>query len=119
MTPNEKAATFIGWDPVWRIPPEDHRLYGRDGEPMQRRDPMPDMTDPRNYMKALEAVVALGFTVELYGELEPPAFPWGCAIKHPTVVTALHDAETPAEAVVVALSQVYDAEHPAEAEAHA
>ena len=56
MTPNEKAATFIGWDPTWRIPPEGHRLYGRSGEPMQRRDPEPDMSKPENYMRALEAL---------------------------------------------------------------
>jgi hypothetical protein len=51
MTDNEKAATFIGWKPS--------------RTPGVANSPAPDMSDPRNYMKALEAVSAAGYNITL------------------------------------------------------
>lgn len=50
MTDNEKAATFIGWAPKTPCPPDITDV------PLDDYLAAPDMTDPRNYMKALKAI---------------------------------------------------------------
>jgi hypothetical protein len=53
VTDNEKAATFIGWKPELEPAQPSYpnlKLY----HPYRGYMPAPDMSDPRNYMKALE-----------------------------------------------------------------
>ncbi len=91
MTDNEKAATFIGWK--WHA----HR---RDGGCI-RQDfsvgcDLPDMSDPRNYMKALVSCA----------KLEPTLY---CHLGAWSVDINLW-RQTPAEAIVAFLAALYDAD---------
>jgi hypothetical protein len=103
MNENEKAATFIGWRPTDFFCP-----YHGDGclEPEcedRRKVPAPDMSRPRNYMKALEGLI------QKYGAIQV------------TLVSGWVGISTPGWERVAngdtwldALAALYDAEHPGE-----
>jgi len=84
MTDNEKAATFIGWAP------NEHDDI-----------PAPDMTDPRNYMKAL-AKVAERRLVRLTVNSETSGVIW-------TKISI--GVEIDEKSPVAALAALYDVEH--------
>lgn len=105
MTDNEKAAHFIGWKPfedmvVCRCTEE------RDYHPVEKvAIPAPDMSDPRNYMKALEA--------DLEGwraNIDTPEGLRGIWLGRQGGVWAYGAGLDFAAAVVKALAALYDAE---------
>jgi hypothetical protein len=84
MTENEKAATFIGWQPGQRcegVPLPASVCWrcsscGYEYGPFYsgaHSTPAPDMSDPRNYMKALEMVRVEG---EYYPEIYTNGIGW-------------------------------------------
>lgn len=102
MTENEKAATFIGWEPGMMCPQVRRKawkctacgFYDKDltGEPHSLL--APDMSDPRNYMEALEG-----------RDWERTRYRrWIISTPEYT-----YSGDTPVEA----LAALYDAEHPA------
>jgi threonine synthase len=106
MTDNEKAATFIGWEGL-----------------RTKILPAPDMANPSNYMKALEAVRRRGYTWEFGGEAEHlirtsdsriyTTAIWGMG--RPDLVKEVYGDSRingdAASAVVAALAALYDAEN--------
>jgi hypothetical protein len=108
MTDNEKAATYTDWKPFSQAPwgewADEHGNVAR------------DMSDPRNYMKALEAVQArthhgpIEMTVECDRDKgwKPVKFRW--LVKLYKVLEdehSVHDWLEPVEA----LAALHDAEH--------
>jgi|SRR5579862_3339731 len=116
MNDNEKAATFIGWregqlgglcrfDDSNRVCQlgTKHCYFDHSKYP----EPAPDMSDPRNYMKALDSQMS-----ELVRDYEG----WHCDLtklwrdeEGTVVVKRWH--KTAGEAVISALAALYDAEH--------
>lgn len=108
LTPNEKAATYIGW-------PDYAQLENLDDgwQPCKA----PDMSEPANYMKALESI-PLGSC-----RYEDPSFEfsyendqhlWEFRIFENGEVTRLRmqtKSRTLGGAIVAALAALYDAEH--------
>jgi hypothetical protein len=84
MTDNEKAATFIGWRPcVWIA------------------NSAPDMSDPRNYMKALEAIEASDGGM------------WDrTSVRRWYFIRSSNGKGGMGKTAVQALAALYDAEHP-------
>jgi hypothetical protein len=101
MTDNEKAATFIGWREGVRCTAE--RVWGTDaccdghsaGGKKPHDIPAPDMSDPRNYMKALHEL--------------PVWFRWEVTRDDCMVTTDKGQYIEPTP--VAALAALYDAEH--------
>jgi hypothetical protein len=106
LTDNQKSATFIGWVPG---------VHGTLS---------PDMADPRNYMKALEALETRGYDYQI--NFHRPSEHLDVAISHYIQIGHGYwhdggikdilgdgDGATLAAAVVKALAALYDAEHPA------
>ena len=100
MTDNEKAATFIGWHEgeicngrhYGQVEcPKSH--YGRHQD-AEHNVPAPDMSDPRNYMKALADIV------------EP--LNWTSTFNKAVYFTLLGHKPNP---VITALAAIYDSEH--------
>jgi len=126
MTDNEKAATFIGWEPdaVDRICEvcgarksqveqkwQDGHIFGNGGTLSA-----PDMSDPRNYMKALEAINAAG---HWFPEIMTNGIGWLFRFgrMHAEIVPIINIAKSHKEhgqAATLALAALYDAEHPDE-----
>ncbi len=117
MTDNEKAATFIGWGPCldqrWKAVEMGYfeclGCHRREPEWNMVHRAAPDMTDPRNYMKALEALLPHGFEISFehaYGHFEC------CIERAPSVIADWSGAgSTIGHAVSEALAALYDAEH--------
>jgi hypothetical protein len=99
MTENDKAATFIGWKPGQRC----ERWYTLqsgswcyDHKTKDAHDlPAPDMSDPRNYMKALEA-----------------CDDWQLAKENQMIWVERGDCRKYGITPRKALAALYDAEHP-------
>jgi hypothetical protein len=122
MTDNEKAATFIGWreGTMCKAPkkPVDDREFGDVWCPScnevfgcgDHDVVCPDMSDPRNYMKALtddKSFASLALTRDWHNE------GWRCELHINNWTPAIQrDRKTAGEAVVAALAALYDAEHP-------
>lgn len=119
LSDNEKAATFIGWrvcSGVW----EEWRGMDRyfkctgcsaesSGDGVGRQHGKPDfrasdMSDPRNYMKALEAVVP-NFSIRRTSANARWIVQWGDD-------KSQHYGQTMALAVMQALAALYDTENP-------
>lgn len=123
MTDNEKAATFIGWKPGQRCGGCDARMMdhgfenidAETGEPFGRAHTIdaPDMSDPRNYMKALEGLSERGWLwfVANHADGKIQMKIWKPA-HHPTADQAAQ-LKPAREVVVVALAALYDAEQSA------
>ncbi len=117
MTDNEKAATFIGWKPgercntegiAWLDCPHKQFKYHYDGgdtlgvcvEIEPHDIPAPDMTDPGNYMKALE-------------KIDPLKWKWNLARDYCIIDDWEGNLEFEGRTPVEALAALYDVEHPA------
>lgn len=132
MSDNEKAATFIGWDvgqpcdyPLKPISGPDDMFCFECNIPAQdiHYKPAPDMSDPRNYMKAIEAIRIRGYVVsfggdpEWYKELRPNHRSFSMAIwgYRDNLVHETYDPRTGADdlagSVIGTLAALYDAEH--------
>lgn len=94
MTENEKAATFIGWLP--------HITAGH-REPPCDCTAAPDMSDPRNYMKALIAT-AKDYYVEIVPNDEVDGRVW-------VKIYRGGEPKIEGDQPIKALAALYDAEH--------
>lgn len=124
MTDNEKAATFIGWNPTVQCYCASKGLNRMNPEhadlPIEHSMSAPDMSDPRNYMKALEAIQArtnhgpieLRLSCERDDDWKPTKYVWDMRL-----YKVLEDEHTVDWASPVkALALLYDAEHDDDAE---
>lgn len=120
MTENEKAATFLGWKAGSIC--SGHRAFCTCGfghnQPLLIRSP--DMTDPRNYMKALQAAAGrIPFVwICIDGNGAGSCHIEACApeIVHQSAPTIMCEGDDLALEVIKALAALYDAEHPNEKE---
>lgn len=94
MTDNEKVATFIGWLP--------HVTAGH-RNPCDCT-PAPDMSDPRNYMKALEAI-------DSSWSIQHDRLAHRRMVTFATQMGTWDDSVPTATAIVTALAALYDAKH--------
>jgi hypothetical protein len=127
MTDNEKAATFIGWQV------RDHKYVGSEGgggtlfrvptcdacgEYRTYHDKAPDMTDPRNYMKALATAASdvpfVWICVDPNGGGSCHIEAMAQDIKFLKAPDIMAEGDNLGEQVVKALAALYDAEHPSE-----
>lgn len=123
MNANAKAATFTGWKPDVRCLREDWVLFdgcpecGFFGDLGPHNRALPDMSDPRNYMKALNELVARGLYIDfcLYLAVSGPyarITVWPKEGKVSDTYPPLAEArEKIAECPIVLLAALYDAEH--------
>lgn len=118
LSDNEKAATFIGWKPT--LGPSTVCFCGHTAhhhgalKPSacnkcccnkydKANKPAPDLSDPRNYMKALEGLGRRTIWWELY---------WDDATSQVALLITAHFIYQRIEnSVVRALAALYDAEH--------
>jgi hypothetical protein len=104
MTDNEKAATFIGWKPNARIATNMGEM------PLAA----PDMSDPNNYMKALDKLVVKYGAIQLtlirhaIGIATPGFTHHVVKNEWPEALAALYDAEASHELREVANDQRFD-----------
>lgn len=126
MTENEKAATYIGWNDhqvnrcesrlrtpqgtCWTcgaITPADSTGGYNKGPHDTLFIPAPDMSDPRNYMKALEAVRDAG----RWWNIEATGGDRNYRLTTVIMEDRTTQRDTPEEAIVGALAALYDAEN--------
>ena len=119
LTENERAATFIGWRPdlqadvcelcgaVSSDVPERFRF--EHNFRLNTAVAAPDLTDPRNYMKALESLD--GF---ILGIQQKTKFVQKVGIlkdNYPLQISSERPDRTLGDLVISFLSEIYDAEH--------
>lgn len=113
MTDNEKAATFIGWSPY--TCDDGHCDFCGSRAFPHHPAQAPDMSDPRNYMKALENLgrdLSIAYRHES-GIVQLTS--WFCDIAYQSSAFNEINAigKSPSEAVTKALAALYDTESPA------